>query len=111
MEGGMPKKLAVQGCPVTTALVYIGGRWKPIIVWYLLQDTKRFAELRRAVGGISEKVLSQQLKQLESSGLVKRVSYPEIPPRVEYSLTARGLSLREVIETLGRWGMAQKNRP
>jgi DNA-binding HxlR family transcriptional regulator len=111
MGDDVPMKLTAQGCPVTTALVYIGGRWKPIIVWYLLQGTKRFAELRKAVGGISEKVLSQQLKQLESSGLVKRVAYAEIPPRVEYSLTARGLSLREVIETLGRWGMAQKNHP
>ena len=91
-------------CGLEAALDIIGGKWKALILWELHGRTRRFGELRRAVVGISEKMLIQQLRELEADGLVHREAYPEIPPRVEYSLTEVGVSLNEVLEPLCEWG-------
>lgn len=94
-----------QQCPVTTALSVIGGKWKVIILWHLKEGgVKRFGELQRLVRGISQKMLTQELRDLEESGLVSRKVYPVVPPKVEYSLTETGWSLKPVLEQLCDWG-------
>jgi DNA-binding HxlR family transcriptional regulator len=90
-------------CSVDVALRVIQGTWKPALVWHLLGGTRRFAELRRLVPGISERMLARQLRQLEESGIVQRRAYPEVPPRVEYTLTSRGHSLAEILRQLAEW--------
>lgn len=99
-------------CPVTTALSVIGGKWKVIILWHLKEGgVKRFGELQRLVRGISQKMLTQELRDLEESGLVSRKVYPVVPPKVEYSLTETGWSLKPVLELLSDWGKEyRKNR-
>src|SRR5690348_14674220 len=98
-------------CPVTAALSVIGGKWKVIILWHLQDGVKRFGELQRLVKGISQKMLTQELRDLEESGLVGRKVYPVVPPKVEYSLTETGWSLKPVLEQLCEWGEAyQKAR-
>nr|WP_097887513.1 helix-turn-helix domain-containing protein [Streptomyces sp. st140] len=82
----------------------IGGKWKVLILWALNEKTCRFGELRRAVPGVTEKVLSSHLRELEDDGIVHREVYAEVPPRVEYSLTPLGLSLNAALEPLGAWG-------
>lgn len=97
-------------CPVETTLNVIGGRWKVLIIHFLLQDTMRFGELTRAVGGISARTLSKQLRELESAGVVHRKDFGEIPPRVEYSLTPLGNTLKPVLLAMEKWGLAvEKN--
>ena len=91
-------------CPVTTALSVIGGKWKVIILWHLRGGVKRFGELQRLVSGISQKMLTQELRDLEETGLVNRKVYPVVPPKVEYSLTETGWSLQPVLEQLSHWG-------
>ena len=91
-------------CPVTTALSIIGGKWKVIILWNLQDGVRRFGELQRQVKGISQKMLTQELRDLEESGLVSRKVYPVVPPKVEYSLTETGWSLKPVLEQLCAWG-------
>ena len=96
---------SMQQCPVTTALSVIGGKWKVIILWHLKEGgVKRFGELQRLVRGISQKMLTQELRDLEESGLVSRKVYPVVPPKVEYSLTETGWSLKPVLEKLSEWG-------
>ena len=95
-------------CPVTAALSVIGGKWKVIILWHLRDGVKRFGELQRLVRGISQKMLTQELRDLEESGLVRRKVYPVVPPKVEYSLTETGWSLQPVLEQLSRWGEAYR---
>ncbi len=91
-------------CPITIFMTEIGGKWKPVIIWLLLlQEKKRFNELNRAIEGISQKVLAQQLKDLEHLGLILRTSYPEIPPRVEYTLTHKGKSLQPLLTEIMQW--------
>jgi DNA-binding HxlR family transcriptional regulator len=99
-------------CPVTTALSIIGGKWKVIILWHLKEGgVKRFGELQRMVRGISQKMLTQELRDLEESGLVARKVYPVVPPKVEYSLTETGWSLKPLLEQLCEWGLEyRKNR-
>lgn len=91
-------------CGLDAAVDVIGGKWKVSILWALAERPRRPGELRRGVKGISEKMLIQQLRQMEADGLVARTAYPEIPPRVEYSLTPLGLSLNEALAPLGEWG-------
>ncbi|HEX8912414.1 MAG TPA: helix-turn-helix domain-containing protein [Humisphaera sp.] len=91
-------------CPAESCLNVIGGRWKVLILWHLLAGTKRFSELRRAVAGVTQKMLTQQLRELEADGVVSRRVYAEVPPRVEYSLTDRGQSLRPVVDAMCKWG-------
>lgn len=90
--------------PVMKTLSLINSKWKVIIMWSLLDGKKRFGELRRQLG-VSQKVLTQQLREMEADGLVNRIAYSEIPPRVEYELTELGLSLRPVGKALWDWGV------
>lgn len=91
-------------CPVTAAIDVIGGKWKPLILYYLMQRTHRFGELRRLISGITQQMLTAQLRELEAAGVVHREIYREVPPKVEYSLTPLGQSLRSVLEPMIAWG-------
>ncbi|MEI6887000.1 MAG: helix-turn-helix domain-containing protein [bacterium] len=91
--------------PVNTTLKIIGGKWKPIILWYLnRKKTYRFNELFRALNGITQKMLTQQLRELEAEGLIKREVFLVVPPKVEYSITTYGKTLNKVLESLASWG-------
>ena len=96
-------------CPVETTLMLISDKWKALILRDLLNGTMRFSELSRSVGKISQKVLTSNLRQMERDGLVHREVYPEVPPRVEYSLTKTGESLRPVIDAMRDWGLAYQH--
>ncbi|TDC86030.1 helix-turn-helix domain-containing protein [Actinomadura sp. 7K507] len=91
-------------CGIDSAMDVVGGKWKGLILWALHQRPHRFGELRRELPGVSEKVLTDQLRELESDGIVARKAYDEVPPRVEYSLTPLGESLNEALLPLGAWG-------
>ncbi|MCK0098813.1 helix-turn-helix transcriptional regulator [Qipengyuania sp. S6317L1] len=93
-----------QGCPVEACLEQISGKWKGLIVYHLIDETLRFNELARNIGGITQRSLTKQLRELEADGIVNRKVYPVVPPKVEYSLTAKGEALRPVIMALGDWG-------
>ncbi|MBH9984371.1 winged helix-turn-helix transcriptional regulator [Bifidobacterium asteroides] len=93
-------------CPVETTLLMISDKWKALILRDLLNGTMRFGELRRSVGNVSQKVLTSNLRQMERDGLVHRKVYAEVPPRVEYSLTETGKSLRPVINAMRDWGVS-----
>lgn len=95
-------------CPITYALKLIGGKWRIPILWTLSQNgTMRYNELKRNITGITNMMLTQSLKDLEATGLINRVQYMEIPPRVEYSLTDTGMSLLPALAELARWGTKQ----
>jgi DNA-binding HxlR family transcriptional regulator len=87
----------------------IGGKWKALILWHLGENTLRFSELRKTLPQITQKMLTQQLRELEASGLVNRFIYTQIPPKVEYSLTPTGQSLLPILETLCQWGLNYAN--
>ncbi|MBY5010177.1 helix-turn-helix transcriptional regulator [Streptococcus suis] len=91
-------------CPVETTLLLIGGKWNILILRDLMNDTKRFGELQRSIGSISQKVLTSNLRDLEAKGIVDRKVYPEVPPRVEYSLTELGRSLKPILDSMSDWG-------
>lgn len=91
-------------CSLDYAVSLIKGKWKAVIICHLNDQSYRFLELQRKLAGISEKVLTEKLRELENDGLVERISYPEIPPRVEYRLTAMGLKLFTVLSCLQTWG-------
>lgn len=93
-------------CPVDAVLGVIGGKWKMLILWNLAQRAHRYGELRRAIPRVTEKMLIQQLRQLEADGLIRREQYPEVPPRVEYSLTERGRTLTPILRQLADWSRA-----
>ena len=97
-------------CPVETTLTLISNKWKVLIVRDLLAGTKRFGELQRSVGNVSQKVLTAQLREMEEDGLVDRKVYPEVPPRVEYSLTELGCSLEPVLSAMWNWGEEYRAR-
>lgn len=97
-------------CPVETTLTLISDKWKILILRDLLPGTKRFGELKRSIGHVSQKVLTAQLRQMEASGLLTRTVYPEVPPRVEYSLTELGYSLKPVLDAMWDWGEQYKAR-
>ena len=97
-------------CPVETTLTLISSKWKVLIVRDLLAGTKRFGELQRSVGNVSQKVLTAQLREMEEDGLVDRKVYPEVPPRVEYSLTELGRSLEPVLSAMWNWGEEYRAR-
>src|SRR5215831_9883425 len=97
-------------CPVEAALGVIGGKWKPLILWWLHQRTYRFAELARLIPGITEKMLTQHLRELEADGIVNRRVYPTVPSKVEYSLTEYGRSLKRALEAICEWGRIHMQR-
>src|SRR5258707_10603728 len=91
-------------CGLDAALVVLGGKWKPLILYHLAHGTRRYGELRRAIGSVSDKVLIQQLKELQADGIIARLDYGEIPPKAEYSLTAFGKTLGKALAPLCVWG-------
>jgi DNA-binding HxlR family transcriptional regulator len=93
-----------QGCPVEATLELIGGKWKGVMLYHLLDGTQRFSELRRQMPSITQRMLTNQLRELEADGLVHREVFPVIPPHVEYSLTPLGRTLAPVIRELKKWG-------
>ena len=101
-------KTALPACPVETTLTLIGDKWKVLILRDLMPGTKRFGELKRSVGNVSQKVLTAQLRAMEESGLVHRKVYAEVPPRVEYSMTDLGRSLKPILDAMGVWGAQYK---
>ena len=97
-------KKELPACPVETTLMLIGDKWKVLILRDLLPGTKRFGELKKSIGNVSQKVLTAQLRDMESNGLVNRKVYSEVPPRVEYSLTELGRSLKPILDAMRDWG-------
>jgi DNA-binding HxlR family transcriptional regulator len=91
-------------CPVTTTLSVIGGKWKPIILYAIKEETKRFSQIKRLIPTISQKMLTQQLRELEVDGMVHRHVYPVVPPKVEYTLTEYGRSLMPIMDAMAAWG-------
>jgi DNA-binding HxlR family transcriptional regulator len=91
-------------CPMEHTMKVIGGKWKLIILWYLAQETQRYSDLQRKVSGITSKMLTQQLRELEQDQVITRKVYAVVPPRVEYSLTKTGQTLLPVIDALNTWG-------
>lgn len=106
----MMETKTLPACPVETTLTLISDKWKVLILRDLLTGTKRFGELKRSVGDVSQKVLTAQLRQMEEVGLVKRTVYPEVPPRVEYALTELGYSLKPILDAMRSWGEEYKER-
>jgi DNA-binding HxlR family transcriptional regulator len=92
-------------CPAEITLAIIGGRWKTLLLYHLFQGVKRFSELQRATNGITQKMLTQQLREMERDGLVHREIYAEVPPKVEYSLTPLGRTLEPVVHAMCDWGV------
>ena len=101
-------KKELPACPVETTLTLIGDKWKVLILRDLLPGKKRFGELKKSLGKVSQKVLTAQLRDMESNGLVSRKVYPEVPPRVEYSLTELGQSLKPILDAMQQWGEEYK---
>lgn len=97
---------ALPACPVETTLTLISDKWKVLILRDLMSGARRFGELKRSLGAVSQKVLTAQLRQMEDSGLLTRTVYPEVPPRVEYRLTDLGRSLKPVLDAMQSWGEA-----
>lgn len=104
----MTAKATLPACPVETTLTLIGDKWKVLILRDLMPGTKRFGELKKSVGNVSQKVLTAQLRTMEENGLVHREVYAEVPPRVEYSLTELGKSLKPILDSMQAWGEEYK---
>ena len=100
--------MELPACPVETTLMLIGDKWKVLILRDLMEGTKRFGELKKSIGTVSQKVLTAQLRDMEAKGLLTRTVYAEVPPRVEYSLTELGRSLRPILDAMWAWGEAYK---
>lgn len=98
-------------CPMELTLDLIGGKWKSLILWYLGENTLRFSDLKRTIPRITQKMLTQQLRELEQDGLVERFIYTQVPPKVEYSLTDAGKTLLPILETMCQWGTNYANEP
>lgn len=97
-------------CPVELTLNVIGGKWKPLIIFYLLDGTKRFGELQRCMPDVTRRMLTKHLRELEVDGIVHREVYKQVPPKVEYSLTEVGLTLKPVLDQMLAWGITHKKR-
>ena len=104
----IPKTENLPACPVETTLMLIGDKWKVLILRDLMPGTKRFGELKKSIGNVSQKVLTAQLRDMESNGLVHREVYAEVPPRVEYSLTELGRSLKPLLDAMVECGTEYK---
>jgi DNA-binding HxlR family transcriptional regulator len=97
-------------CPVNLTSDVIGGKWKPLVIYYLEKRTRRFGELQKLIPGMTKKMLAQHLRELERDGVVSRKVYPEIPPKVEYSLTRHGESLKPILKLMSAWGTKHRER-
>lgn len=100
----MQQAKELPACPVETTLMLIGDKWKVLILRDLMPGTKRFGELKKSIGSVSQKVLTSQLRDMEEKGLISRKVYAEVPPRVEYSLTELGKSLTPILDAMREWG-------
>jgi len=98
------------GCPVGATMGVIGGKWKVVILYYLLEGTRRFSELRRLMPGLTQRMLTLQLRELEQCGIISRKVYPQIPPKVEYSMTTYGKTLEPVVRMISDWGWKHLDR-
>lgn len=98
--------MSLPACPVETTLMLIGDKWKLLILRDLMYGTKRFGELKKSIGTVSQKVLTAHLRDMETKGLLTRKVYAEVPPRVEYTLTETGYSVKPVLEAMCAWGKA-----
>ena len=105
--------MQLPACPVETTLMLIGDKWKVLILRDLMDGTKRFGELKRSIGHVTQKVLTAQLRDMEAQGLLTRKVYAEVPPRVEYTLTPTGYSLKSILDAMVVWGAdyQKKNAP
>ncbi len=101
----MDDKKTLPACPVEITLTLIGDKWKVLILRDLMDGTKRFGELKKSIGSVTQKVLTAQLRAMEKSGLVHRKVYAEVPPRVEYTLTETGYSLKPILDSMWHWGL------
>lgn len=97
-------------CPVKATMEIIGGKWKPVILYYLKDGVKRFGELQRCIPHATKKMLTQQLRELEKDGIVKRKVFKVVPPKVEYSLTEYGDTLRPILELMADWGINHRSK-
>ncbi|WP_294407234.1 helix-turn-helix domain-containing protein [uncultured Ruminococcus sp.] len=104
----MINKAELPACPVETTLMLIGDKWKVLILRDLKEGTKRFGELKKSVTGISQKVLTSNLRDMEENGLLTRAVFPEVPPRVEYTLTELGHSMEPILDAMAKWGTEYK---
>ena len=100
--------MELPACPVETTLMLIGDKWKVLILRDLMDGTKRFGELKKSIGRVSQKVLTAQLRDMEEKGLLTRKVYAEVPPRVEYTLTETGYSLKPILDSMWAWGLDYK---
>jgi DNA-binding HxlR family transcriptional regulator len=98
------------GCPIEVALDVIGGKWKGMVLYHLMHGTARFNELRRLMPGVTQRMLTLQLRELERDGVIRRTVYPEVPPRVEYDLTEYGLGLEPILDMMSDWGSRYLDR-
>lgn len=105
-----PRPTCTQICPVRAALDVIGGKWKGLTLYYLTLGPLRFSELQRQLSGITQRMLTLQLRELEADGLVHREVHPVVPPRVDYSLTEKGETLRPILQSLRNWGLMHLGR-
>ena len=99
-----------QVCPVISTLDVVGGKWKPAILWQVRQGVHRFGALQRAVGGITQKMLTKQLRELEADSILRREVFAEVPPQVEYTLTPYGRTLQPLLDAMASWGGAHQKR-
>ena len=104
-EKEIQKYHSADECPITATIDVIGGKWKPPVIWLLLKGPMRFGELHKTIPTMALKVLSRTLKELEADGIIDRKAYPEIPPRVEYSLSQKGKSLRQIMTLMSEWSL------
>lgn len=98
-----------KSCPAEITLEFLSGKWRPMIIFWLLKGTRRFNQLQRELGGITHRTLSKTLKEMEADGLVQRHDYGEIPPRVDYALTPKGASLESVLNAMHAWAEGQSH--
>lgn len=103
-------KLSLGCSSVRTTLDAMGGKWKPLILFLVSNKTMRFSEIQRGIEGITQKMLTQQLRELEADKLISRKVYPEVPPKVEYTITKQGTSLIPVLKSMAEWGKSHRNQ-
>jgi DNA-binding HxlR family transcriptional regulator len=106
----LDKNLKIEKCPVETSIDVLAGKWKILILWYIRSETKRFSELQKLLPRTTQKMLIQKLRELEEDGIVHRKVYPVVPPKVEYSLTEYGQTLKPILKQLYLWGEEHKKR-